>query len=225
MTAPRCFSDTSDFLSIRSGDRIRVADRYYLVTGEERERRFGIEEETGIRKIVKLSFFESFDTRLGDLVIRCYRSPEKEERILDLCRNHPNFMQDIIFPDDKNNRVRDVVSGISFMLYWDALNMSHARYFETELPDVLTRVCEAFEAIGFLHAHGFRHGDIRNDHLIVERDSGRFSAGTPTVYASVDEIVEDLTGYLASLYDASNSSTAVDFYAVCRSIFPRRGSP
>ncbi|BBO82366.1 hypothetical protein DSCO28_29320 [Desulfosarcina ovata subsp. sediminis] len=187
MAAARCFSDTSDFLSIRSGDHILLDGRRFLVTGEERERRFGIEdpkfwvkrvveEETGDRKIAKLSFFESFNTRLGELVIRCYRSPEKEERILDLCRNHPGFMQGVTFPDAKGNRVRvlEIVRGKNFMLYLDSLRMPHVQYFETELPGILRHLCEAFAAIGLLHAHGFRHGDIRNDHIIVERRSGRY---------------------------------------------------
>ena len=301
MTGARCFSDTSDFLSIRAGDRIFLDGRHFLVTGEERERRFGIEdpkfwvkrvvdETTGARRIAKLSFFESFDTRLGDLVIRCYRSPEKEARILDLCRGHPDFMQGKTHADAKNNQVRvlDIVRGKNFMLHLDSLRMPHADYFVEELPDILQHLCTAFEAIGYLHANGFRHGDIRNDHLIVEKRSGRyvwidfdydfeapenpfgldlfglgniliyavgkgfhtsymikhdsytygdlkshiepddfsilhpnrlvnlrkfyphvpvmlnnilmhFAAGTPIAYAVVDEIIEDLSGYLASL--------------------------
>jgi tRNA A-37 threonylcarbamoyl transferase component Bud32 len=33
---------------------------------------------------------------------------------------------------------------------------------------------KAFEAISFLHHHGFRHGDIRTDHLFIERETGNY---------------------------------------------------
>jgi hypothetical protein len=80
-----------------------------------------------------------------------------------------------------------------------------------ELPANLRHLSIAFAAIGFLHRNGFRHGDIRNDHIIVDRHSDRyvplmlnnilmhFSVGAPIAYESVDEIMEDLDGYLASL--------------------------
>jgi hypothetical protein len=117
MLDARCFTDTSDFLSIRVGVEIQLNGQRYLVTGEERERRFGIEDPkfwvkrvievgTEIRKIATLSFFEKFDTRLGGLSIHCYRSPEKEEHIRKLCRRHPDFMQGIGIADDKGNLVR-----------------------------------------------------------------------------------------------------------------------
>lgn len=187
MPDARCFTDTSDFLSIHAGDEIQLDGQRYLVTGEERERRFGIEDpkfwvkrvvevETGIRKIAKLSFFENFDTRLGGLTVHCYRSPQKEEQILKLCRRHQDFMQGIGIFDDRRNLVRllDIVRGNNFMLHLNALRMPHATYFRNELPGILQRLSTAFAAIGFLHGNGFRHGDIRNDHIIVEKKSGRY---------------------------------------------------
>ncbi|MCP4750034.1 MAG: protein kinase, partial [Proteobacteria bacterium] len=36
------------------------------------------------------------------------------------------------------------------------------------------KLVKAFEAILFLHTNGFRHGDIRNDHLILESDTGNY---------------------------------------------------
>jgi hypothetical protein len=187
MPETRCFTDTSDFLAIRAGDEIKLNGRRYLVTGEERERRFGMDDpkfwvkrvtemETGIRKIAKLSFFETFDTRLGDLIIHRYRSPQKEERILELCRDHPNFMQGKGVLDDRENLVRvlDIVQGKNFMIHLQDLHLHHETYFKEELPRVLSRLSTAFAAIGFLHQSGFRHGDIRNDHIIVEKKSGRY---------------------------------------------------
>jgi hypothetical protein len=187
MPQPRCFTDTSNFLSIRAGDEILINGRRYRVTGEERERRFGIEDpkfwvkrvtdmETGIRKIAKLSFFETFDTRLGELIVRCYRSPQKEEEILRLCRHHPDYMQGTGVLDDQRNLVRilDIVRGKNFMMHLHDLRMHHSTYFRTALPGILRHLATAFAAIGFLHQNGFRHGDIRNDHIIVEKKTGRY---------------------------------------------------
>ena len=42
------------------------------------------------------------------------------------------------------------------------------------LPGILRNILKAFESIRFLHIHGYKHGDIRNDHIIVEENSGTF---------------------------------------------------
>jgi len=52
--------------------------------------------------------------------------------------------------------------------------MGHESYFHEMLPLILKKLVQAFEAIRFLHVHGFRHGDIRNDHIIVDRDTGNY---------------------------------------------------
>lgn len=187
MSQPRCFTDTSNFLSIQAGDDILLGSRRYRVTGEERERRFGIEDpkfwvkrvieaDTGTRQIAKLSFFETFDTRLGELIIRCFRSPQKEEAVLRLCRHHPDFMQGTGVLDEKQNLVRvlDIVRGKNFMMHLHDLRMHHTTYFKNALPGILRHLSTAFAAIGFLHQNGFRHGDIRNDHIIVEKKTGRY---------------------------------------------------
>ena len=38
----------------------------------------------------------------------------------------------------------------------------------------LKNIVRAFEAIRFLHINGQKHGDIRNDHIIVEKDTGNY---------------------------------------------------
>ena len=85
-------------------------------------------------------------------------------------------MQGMVYRDSKENivRVLNVVKGINFFTYIGSLDMDHKNYFRTLLPIILKNIVKAFEGIGFLHTHALRHGDIRNDHLIVERDTGNY---------------------------------------------------
>lgn len=185
--ADRVFTDTTEFCSIDCGDIIQVGEKRYRVTGHERERRFGVDDPkfwvkrvvdtlTGEKKIAKLSFFETFDTNLGGVKIKCFRNPDKEAGILSLVTGHPHFMQGTSHRDSKNNNIRilDIVSGLNFFVYLDSLAMSYESYFYGVLPDILRKLAKAFDAIRFLHVQGFKHGDIRNDHLIVERESGDY---------------------------------------------------
>jgi tRNA A-37 threonylcarbamoyl transferase component Bud32 len=180
MASPRLFTDTTDFTSIEFGDEIVVGGSRYTVTGLEKERRFGIEDpkfwvkrvvdvDTGERKIIKLSFFESFFTSFGGVKIRCFRDPEKEAEILKLVTGHPSFMQGVSCYDVKGNNIRvlDIVRGNNFFLYVDSIRMPHEKYFHEVLPSILKNLVDAFAAIGFVHRNGFRHGDIRSDHLMV----------------------------------------------------------
>ncbi|ETR73467.1 MAG: serine/threonine protein kinase [Candidatus Magnetoglobus multicellularis str. Araruama] len=183
----RHFTDTSDFYAIDCGDKIVVADRVLTVTGHERERRFGIEDPkmwvkraeedaTGTKKIVKLSFLESFYTTLAGVRIRCFRNPDKEGQILSLVRDHPLFMQGEAYHDPKGNNIRiiDIVRGPNFFNYINMIRMDHRQYFFQELPEIMKKLIKAFEAIRFLHINDYRHGDIRNDHLIFQRKTGNY---------------------------------------------------
>lgn len=183
----RQFTDTSDFLAIDYGDEILIGGKRYIVKGFAREARFGIEDpkfwvkrvvdsETGERKIIKLSFFESFETHMGGVRIRCFRNPDKEGKILELVRNHPAFMQGERYLDEKGNvvRVLDVVRGTNFFNYIDQFKVQYQDYFQQILPGILKEIVRACEAIRFLHISGFKHGDIRNDHLIVNRENGNY---------------------------------------------------
>ena len=180
-------TDTSDFSSIDYGDVLFVGGRNYLVKGHEQERRFGmtdpkywvkrvIDLKSGEKKIVKLAFFETFDVILSGVRIRCFRNPEKEGRILELVRDQPSFMQGTSCRDSMNNNVRvlDIVQGPSFYHYIESLAMEHEPYFHEIFPGILKKIVRAFKGIRFLHANGYRHGDIRNDHIIMERDSGNY---------------------------------------------------
>ncbi len=183
----RVFTDTSDIFSIDHDDIVKIGDKHYRVTGHEMERRFGMDEpkfwvkravdlDTGEKKILKLTFLESFETNFGGARITCFRNPEKEAQILEAMMDHPLFMHGSASRDEQGNiiRILDIVPGPNFFLYIDSFRMGHRSYFEKTLPRVLKRLVKAFEAIRHLHSMGFKHGDIRNDHIIVERDTGNY---------------------------------------------------
>ena len=183
----RLFTDTSDFFAIDYGDIILLDGKRYRITGHEREYRFGIEDpkfwvkravdsETGEKKIIKLSFFESFEIHLGGVKIDCFRNPEKEGEILELVKDHPHFMHGKVYRDLKGNNIRvlNPVRGKNFLIYIDSLPMDHETYFSSTFPGILKKLVKAFEAIRYLHIHGFKHGDIRNDHIIVERETSNY---------------------------------------------------
>jgi hypothetical protein len=166
---------------------IQINGKIFRVIGHAREGRFGMEDpkfwvkrvidcETGEKKIIKLSFFESFDRTLAGVKIRSFRNPEKEGAILRLVEGHPSFMQGKSFRDSKNNSVRvlDIVRGPDFYSYMESLELDYETYYRELLPSILKKILEAFEAIRFLHCHGYKHGDIRNDHIIIERDTGHY---------------------------------------------------
>ncbi|MCB9494433.1 MAG: protein kinase [Desulfobacteraceae bacterium] len=183
----RLFTDTTNYFGIDYGDIIEVGGRQYIIKGHEREARFGLDEpkfwvkkaieaDTGERKIIKLSFFESFETNIGGLMLLCFRHPEKEAAVLDLVGDHPHFMHGISFNDEKGNNVRviDIVNGKSLYHYIEALKLEHEEYFLEHFPGILKNLITAFESLGFLHKNGFRHGDVRNDHIYIEKETGNY---------------------------------------------------
>jgi len=183
----KVFTDTSDFFAIDNGDEIIVGGERYVVFGHERERRFGIDDpkfwvkkakkiRTGEKKLIKLSYFETFFVTISGVPIRCFRDPDKESRILELVKGRPHFMQGVSYNDIKNNNIRvlDIVPGPNLFVQLGTITTDHCTYFHTLLPDILKHLIKAFNAIQLLHANGFRHGDIRNDHIIVERHTGDY---------------------------------------------------
>jgi hypothetical protein len=186
--APRVYTDTTDFTALDYGDIIQVEDRYFLITSYTKEGRFGVDDQikqwvpkvedlaTGTPYIVKLVFYETFDIRLGPYTIPCYRSPEKEARILELVQGRPHFMQGELLLDAAGNLIRVIVpvSGNRLDKVIQRSELPHQAYFFEELPNILKRFLDALEAIRFLHENGFRHGDIRRDHIFVDRNTGLF---------------------------------------------------
>ncbi|HBD10124.1 MAG TPA: serine/threonine protein kinase [Syntrophobacteraceae bacterium] len=184
----RIVTDTSEFMSIQAGDVLELNGRFFLIRGEEMEGRFGldgepkfwvkraIDLESGQAKVIKLVFHESFLMRLGEQHIRCFRSPTKESRILEKVRHHPHFMQGFTSPDEVGNPVRiiDKLQGVRFYDYIHELDMDHEHYFHELFPSVFLNIVGCISAINDLHNMGDVHGDIRNDHIIIERSTKIF---------------------------------------------------
>lgn len=185
---PRVFTDTGNFTAIDYGDIIKVDERFFLIIAYTREGRFGVDEqpkqwvpkvldlESGNTHILKLVFHETFEVTLGEFKILCYRSPEKEARILELVQGRERFMQGYAAEDEAGNLVRilDMIRGRRLDKHIHRFEGSHEEYFATQLPAILAEFLECVKAIGFIHANGLRHGDIRRDHLLVEYDTGLF---------------------------------------------------
>jgi hypothetical protein len=185
---PIIFSDTSDFTRIDYGDIIHVDNRYFLVVGYTKEGRFGIDEqpkqwvpkvvdlESGERKILKLVFHENFTISLGQFQVTCYRTPEKEARVLDLVKGNPLFMQGYSTLDEAGNLVRilDVIQGTRLDTSISRLACDDEGYMANHLEGILRNFLQSMQAILLLHQHGFKHGDIRRDHIIVDGRDGLY---------------------------------------------------
>lgn len=181
----RLVTDTTNFTSIDYGDVIRLGGRHYMVLRDEAERRFGIEDfkfwvkrcrclETGDSAILKLVFYEEFTQQIGLASIRSFRSQTKEARILRLVADDPRFMHGVGIEDEAGNLVRvlEVIRGRRLDVAIDGLPGDHRQYFHTHLKTMLGKAVDACEAIGFLHANGEQHGDVRRDHLWLESGTG-----------------------------------------------------
>ncbi len=185
---PKIYRDTSDFTRIDYGDIIDVDNRFFLVVGYTREGRFGIDEQpkqwvpkvydlvSGERNILKLVFHETFSLQLGQLKVTCYRSPEKEGRVLDLVNGNPMFMQGYSSLDEAGNLVRilDIIRGTRLDTAIGKLKCDHESYMSRHVEEILRRFKKSVEAIMLLHSHGFKHGDIRRDHILIDKEGGHY---------------------------------------------------
>lgn len=181
-------SDTTEFMSIKSDDILDLGGAFYLVRGEEVEGRFGLDGEPkywvkrvidlqdGSSKIIKLVFHEKFLMQLGSEQILCFRSSLKEARILDKVRDDLSFMQGVNVLDTAGNQVRiiDRIQGTRYYDHIHSLQMDHEIYFHEDFPVIFDNIVGCIEAINRLHHMGELHGDIRNDHIFIERNSGAY---------------------------------------------------
>ncbi len=177
----RLVTDTTQFMTIDYGDVIALNGRHYLVLRYEAERKFGLEDpkywvkrcrelEAGESRILKLVFHESFHELIGPVRVTSYRSETKEARILDMVRGDERFMQGFSVRDEAGNLVRvlDRIRGRRADIMVDAIEADHRTYFQDHFPGLLDKFIGCCQAIAFLHQHGEKHGDIRNDHIWVE---------------------------------------------------------
>ena len=186
--SPRVFENTSSFMEIAAGSVLRLGGTDYYVTGNACEGRFGIVDQPklwvkyatdlddGSHKVLKLVFHESFTTTLGVLTLRCARNPDKESRVLELVDGDRRFMRGKTVRDEAGNNVRvlDRIIGDSLFNHVVAMEQSHRAWFDETLPRVLRKLQGCIEALALLHEHGLQHGDVRNDHIMVERETGEY---------------------------------------------------
>ncbi len=114
----RVITDTTNFMQVDYGDVALLAGRPYLIRNNEREGRFGLDDEpkywvkrsidliSGETKVIKLGFLEEFQSRVGPMTFNFFRSPRKEATVLDLVRGDSRFMQGFSVPDEAGNTVR-----------------------------------------------------------------------------------------------------------------------
>ena len=166
---------------------LRIEGQDYFVTGDATEGRFGIDDQPkfwvkyvmdlddGQKKILKLVFNERFSTKVGSYLVEAWRSPEKEAEVLKAVTGDDRFMQGRVLYDEAGNllRIIDFVRGPSLYRHVQSLDMDHKEYFHGEMPGLMERFLVAVDALAWLEARGLMHGDVRSDHLILERESGR----------------------------------------------------
>lgn len=186
----KIYRDTSDFFHIEYGNIVILNNTPYLIRHNAKEGRFGLDDEvkfwvkraidlvTGETKILKLVFYENFMARIGNIEFECFRSPRKEARILALVGNHANFMHGFSVRDEPGNivRVLDLIYGRTLPDHIRDLasRTNHETYFFTYFPEILDHYIECVEAVRFLHERGEKHGDIRRDHILLDRETGRY---------------------------------------------------
>ena len=184
----KVFEDTSEFMSIDYGHVLRLAGNDYLVLGNAREGRFGIDDQpkfwvkialdltSGERKVIKLKFEETFTGRIGSEVFHCRRSAEKESAVLEAMCGHPFFMQGVSVPDSVGNLVRilDFIPGQSLYEFLRRIDMPHRKYYRNLFPGIIQSVIGCIEAIAQLHIKGLQHGDIRADHILLKNHSNAY---------------------------------------------------
>ena len=182
------YHDTSAFMDIESGDVIVLDDVPFLISRNEKESGFGMDDdpkywvkrtvdlETGEAKIVKLVFFEEFWQKMGGLRVRFFRSPEKEAEVLDLVREHPFYMHGFWTTDLAKNNVRivDIIRGPSLLQMISRIDSSPENYFRKVLPKILLDLVACLDALSYLHTNNLVHGDVHWNHIIWDRENKRF---------------------------------------------------
>ncbi|MBI5195358.1 MAG: hypothetical protein HZA10_03450 [Nitrospirae bacterium] len=178
--------DTVDFFRVDYDDIVVLKGVPYFVRNNEREGRFGMEDEqkfwvkraidltTGHVKILKWAFREQYKSRIGGLVFDCVRSPLKEARILKLVRGREDFVQGESTKDSAGNslRILDFIRGKTLDEIVQFTGKNHEDFFFNHYPRLLSEFIGIIKSIKFLHDNNEKHGDIRRDHLIKDSRTG-----------------------------------------------------
>ena len=181
----RIHTDTTDFVRVEYDDVVILDGKAYLIRNNAKEQRFGLDDEVkfwvkraidledGSLKIMKLVFYERFMSHIGDIEFERFRSPRKEARILDLVSGHKNFMHGYSIHDEKGNLIRilDFIKGKTLAAHVENMAMDHEAYYHERLPEILDHFFECVQSVRFLHENGERHGDLRRDHILIDRET------------------------------------------------------
>lgn len=181
---PIVFDDTTHYMSIDWGHVVDLQGQLFLVRGHEREGRFGIQEQpkfwvkraielsTGRLYILKMTIDERFKAQIGETEFLCVRDAQKEARVLELTRGHPRFMQGRTVADVRGNLVRviEYIPGDNLLAHLRSLGLPHRVYFQERFPLMMKETLACLHSLEILHDAGLCHGDIRNDHLLLDRD-------------------------------------------------------
>lgn len=181
-------TDTTNQMNIYRGHVVQLDDREFFVMGDVFEPRFGLEDQPkywvkktydladGQIRLLKLVFYEEFMAHVGPIRIRCFRSPTKESRVLQQVKNDDRFMQGTTIRDAVGNEVRviDFIHGPTLYDYIFDVKEDHEEYFHNGAIKLIQMLIPSMEAISMLHEMDLCHGDIRNDHLIIDKKTGRF---------------------------------------------------
>jgi len=185
---PVVWEDTSNYMRIERDHVVNLQGDLFLVRCNECEGRFGLDNQpkfwvkralalaTGQTHILKLAIQESFKVYVGAVEVLCVRNAEKEAKVLELVRGDPRFMQGRSTHDSRGNLVRviDFIRGADLLTYIDSIRLRHEEYCATMLPGILAKVADNIAALQRLHQAGLCHGDIRNDHVLVDRETGSY---------------------------------------------------
>lgn len=181
-------TDTTQFTRIYQHQVIRADGRDFFVRGDVYEPRFGMQDQPkywvkraydladGRMVIIKLEFLEEFIKTLGNATVPCYRDPHKESAVLAAVRGDTRFAQGETLLDEKGNDIRVIEYIPGATLYgriYDTVT-EHEDYYYHEMPAILRKVAGCCDAIQTLHDSGLYHGDIRNDHILIDERSGEY---------------------------------------------------
>lgn len=85
-------------------------------------------------------------------------------------------MQGFSTQDDAGNLVRilDFIKGTTLSTFVGDMGMDHEAYYYAKFPSLLGHFMECIQAIGFLHENGEKHGDIKGEHVLIQKESGQY---------------------------------------------------